>query len=664
MPDGWTQLSDKFRRVLATTGDRGSVGPVSVLIAWNNVAFDGNCLYAHGGGHADYGGNEVYRFCLNKPTWERLNEPSPYPQRNVSPQADNAARCPYPVSGPSSTHTYDGKVWSSALKRLLVFATGIGFCPSGLGERAGDGRVWAFDPETRAWKDLGPSPIGRLLATVELPNGNILLVNAVAEMIFDPRTMAVVSKQEGYPDEGDGSAVYDGKRNRVWLVNRASTAFLQLTPDYKLGRGRAKVLPKAYGQPGTYGGVGFDGSSAVDPVSGRLIRWGGKKHVVTYVPETDTWRAQDFATGPNSSGALYDRMFPVQGYPGVFVAVSNNVDEGVWLFKLPKGEGAAVPSTPLQTQFDGGARSFTPGLYNLGLVVHDVAGGGTIRLNMAGVRITQATQGKGAVVVHASQPVVIENLDVCGLRGGGNVAAIRAEGTFDLTVRKLHSCDNEMGLLTDNKGGRLVIEDSLIERNGRPDADLGHQLYVGEIDELIVRNSTLRCALNRGHVLKSRARKMLIENSVLAQVDCPSSRLVDASAGGENRIVGNVFQQGPHTDNAEMLAFGIELINKQWDLQSSTIERNLFISDVHERPAQSVVSPLKCRTEEKPDNRGVVTPAHKVTFRFNKLVSSNGRELKMDPKIYCPTATVSDNKEFFNRASAGLEPFPAIPKSP
>lgn len=37
-------------------------GPKSVIIAWNGAAFDSKNLkmYFHGGGHRDYGGDEVY----------------------------------------------------------------------------------------------------------------------------------------------------------------------------------------------------------------------------------------------------------------------------------------------------------------------------------------------------------------------------------------------------------------------------------------------------------------------------------------------------------------------------------------------------------------------------------------------------------------------------
>ena len=54
-------------------------GPGSVLTAWNGAAFDEKKLlfYFMGGGHTDYGGNEVYEFDLKNGRWKRLTNPSP-----------------------------------------------------------------------------------------------------------------------------------------------------------------------------------------------------------------------------------------------------------------------------------------------------------------------------------------------------------------------------------------------------------------------------------------------------------------------------------------------------------------------------------------------------------------------------------------------------------
>lgn len=57
-------------------------GPKSVISAWNGAAFDSQRLkmYFHGGGHRDYGGNEVYELDLLLGRWTRLTDPSFIPK--------------------------------------------------------------------------------------------------------------------------------------------------------------------------------------------------------------------------------------------------------------------------------------------------------------------------------------------------------------------------------------------------------------------------------------------------------------------------------------------------------------------------------------------------------------------------------------------------------
>ena len=653
---GWTPYSASLLASVFPTAAQttwGATGPVSVLRAWNNIASDGTCLYAHGGGHADYGGNEVYRWCDG--TWERLTDPAPYPpiiltKPDGTPTAvSSPERCPYPLNGPTSSHTYDGKVWSSKLKRLLVFNGSYAFCASGYGERQGDDHVWAFDPVTKGWEDLGPSPrLGRPW-TVELPNGNIVIGGANSELIWNPVTKETVQSNTWYADESDGSAIYDAKKNRIVVANVYRLATIQLTDDYRFAGRRVSVpVSKEH-----LGGVGASGSSAMAP-DGRLIRWGGGKSIVTVNLETGERQAYVFPTGPAGGGALYDRLFPLAD--GTFLAVSNNANEGVWRFKMPEGAGVPVPMLSLQQQFDSGARSFQPGVYTGGLLITSAA-----HVDMTGV-IPNVVESKAAVVVRTSEPVVVENLTAAHLRGGGNVAGLKAEGAnFDVTLRNAHISDCQMGVLTDNRGGRLVIESSIIEQNGQPDGNLGHGVYAGEIDELIVRSSRVLASRHWGHLIKSRAKKLLLEGNVIAQLDADGSRIVDASAGGDNILRNNVFEQGPNSDNAEMMAFGVELTNRQWEAQQTLSEGNLYISDVIKRPAASEVSPFKARTKAAADSTGFVAPAHQVTSVNDRFVSADGGMLKMNLTIYAPTAAISGAQEFVGRAAAGLPAYPELP---
>jgi len=69
-----------------------------------------------------------------------------------------------------------------------------------------------------------------------------------------------------------------------------------------------------------------------------------------------------------------------------------------------------------------------------------------------------------------------------------------------------------------------------------------------------------------GHLLKSRAIKNLIlYNRFMDGTDGKSSYLIDLPSGGNARIIGNILQQGPHTDNWAMLSYGAEGVNGQAD---------------------------------------------------------------------------------------------------
>ena len=106
-------------------------GPGSVLIAWNGAAFDEKnlLLYFMGGGHADYGGNEVYEFDLKTGRWTRLTNPSPltflYQIREATP-TKTARYCWTPDMRrvPGSSHTYDGLQFSKKTKTIFLLMGG------------------------------------------------------------------------------------------------------------------------------------------------------------------------------------------------------------------------------------------------------------------------------------------------------------------------------------------------------------------------------------------------------------------------------------------------------------------------------------------------------------------------------------------------------------
>jgi len=111
---------------------RMRTGPSAILEAWNGAAFDEDnyIFYFIGGGHADYGGNEMYKFDLHNGKWERLTDPSPLNKLYLVPSkkkhADKKKYCwaPDVNVAPGAAHSYDGIQFSHATKTIFLAVMG------------------------------------------------------------------------------------------------------------------------------------------------------------------------------------------------------------------------------------------------------------------------------------------------------------------------------------------------------------------------------------------------------------------------------------------------------------------------------------------------------------------------------------------------------------
>jgi len=96
--------------------------PFKILSAWSSVAWDPNRgdIIAYGGGHANYSGNDVYRWHSTTLSWERASLPSEIAYDPVSgfhaiDGVDNA---------PASAHTYDNNIYLPIADRFLTWGGG------------------------------------------------------------------------------------------------------------------------------------------------------------------------------------------------------------------------------------------------------------------------------------------------------------------------------------------------------------------------------------------------------------------------------------------------------------------------------------------------------------------------------------------------------------
>ncbi len=111
--DVWTPVE---LRVLYNGG--APVTPEPVISAWSSFAWDSRRgdLVIYGGGHANYGGNEVYRWRGTSRQWERISLPSEMIFDGILWSAIDGVDW-----APNSAHTYDNNIYLPGVDRFLTF---------------------------------------------------------------------------------------------------------------------------------------------------------------------------------------------------------------------------------------------------------------------------------------------------------------------------------------------------------------------------------------------------------------------------------------------------------------------------------------------------------------------------------------------------------------
>ncbi len=128
------------------------VGPDAIINAWGGFAYDSNRsdLITFGGGHADYCGNDVYRFRLSTLRWERAGISS----QMMKYQLRDTLQTAVPVDGlgnaPPTSHMYDQLTFLHVADRMIYFGghpfwsgQGAAFLKFPMAPSTGP---WLFDP--------------------------------------------------------------------------------------------------------------------------------------------------------------------------------------------------------------------------------------------------------------------------------------------------------------------------------------------------------------------------------------------------------------------------------------------------------------------------------------------------------------------------------------
>lgn len=113
----WTP--PEYRNTFRTQGDELA----RIIGAWSSFAWDASrsSLIIYGGGHANYGGNDVYMWNGSTLLWERAALPSLITMTDVEPGYRYGFAADGAFNAPASAHTYDNTVFLKASNRYLTF---------------------------------------------------------------------------------------------------------------------------------------------------------------------------------------------------------------------------------------------------------------------------------------------------------------------------------------------------------------------------------------------------------------------------------------------------------------------------------------------------------------------------------------------------------------
>jgi hypothetical protein len=332
--NSWLELAGTPMKAVAADMSKfpkvhGVVGPRSVIIAWGGAALDTkrNRLVLWGGGHADYYGNELYAFDINKLVWQRLTDPFPNPVKDQEINADGT---------PNSRHTYNGLAYLTHADRFFAQGgalAGVGFAKCDV--------TWTFDFATKKWEDRKP--------TGTLPGGGIGQCCA-----YDPRSKKL------YYGNNKGLFSYDYDQNRWVKLNNDSFYYHTLAVDTKrgllIGAGGKALFAYDLNQKDfrrrnwkssgaqdlvNAGNPGLD----YDPLADKIVGWHKGKVYVLDIPKR-TWTVKDVPGGPKDSrNGTYGRWRYVPAV-NVFILVTD-WDRNVFFYKHTAGLGRKQGSPAL-----------------------------------------------------------------------------------------------------------------------------------------------------------------------------------------------------------------------------------------------------------------------------------------------------------------------------
>ncbi len=202
---------------------------------------------------------------------------------------------------------------------------------------------------------------------------------------------------------------------------------------------------------------------------------------------------------------------------------------------------------------DGDEIQFNQGVYNEAFLIDKdditIVGYGHVVFEKSAYR------GKG-FIVNTGDNLTIKNIECRYISvPDENGACIRQEGS-GLTLEHVYFHHSENGVLeTHKKSNSIFIKDSRFERLGKKGQ--AHGIYSNRAN-LYIDNTLFIATKDEGHAIKNRGNITFINKSLIVSMSSDDSRLIDIPNGGELVIQKSLLQQGPLSENGQVIGFGLE----------------------------------------------------------------------------------------------------------
>lgn len=275
-PGEWYEVPNSSLADVAPkpTPGGGTSRTAAIMEAWSGGAYDTkrDRLIIWGGGHADYGGNEIYVFDISKLRWKRLTDPSPT-TLYCGPLNEKAGQTDVRWNGdgtPVSRHTYDGIQYIPSIDRFWAQG-GSTWC---LGPS--DELTWTFNFESLQWerKSDAPMRVGTPVSAYDPVTGHIFHHGQVALLEYDPIADTWQTRSRSNWQNGGNTAEIYPVRRRFVVVGNGEVFYYDISQESLLPR--QKIVTSGDSEIVNCNAPGL----VYHPPSDKFVAWCGAAEVI------------------------------------------------------------------------------------------------------------------------------------------------------------------------------------------------------------------------------------------------------------------------------------------------------------------------------------------------------------------------------------------------